>query len=214
MRRLCAFCVAGMAGIVAAGPAFAHVGGGNVTGFMHGFMHPIGGADHVLAMLAVGLFAVMLGGRALWLVPIAFVTMMAAGGALGIGGVHLPLAEFAIGLSVVALGAAIALRIRMPVAIAMALVGFFAIFHGHAHGAEMPDSVSGLEYAFGFLSATALLHACGIGLGITLGMAAERQQRRAAPIVDTDCRADDEFEMSRDYTVAPIAEATLAHGTA
>lgn len=214
MTRLCAFCAAGMAGILVADPAFAHVGGGDMTGLMHGFMHPIGGADHVLAMIAVGLLAARLGGRALWLLPLSFMTMMAAGGALGVGGVHLPLAEFAVGLSVVAFGAVIALRIRMPVAIAMALVGFFAIFHGHAHGAEMPDSVSGLEYALGFLSATALLHACGVGLGITLGMTAERQQRRKAPIADTDGRADHGFEMPRDYALAPIAETTLVPGTA
>jgi urease accessory protein len=144
MVRLFAFSVTG---IVIGGPAFAHTGVGDTAGFVHGFIHPIGGLDHVLAMVAVGLFAALLGGRALWLVPFSFVSMMAVGGALGMGGVALPFAEFGIGLSVVAFGVAVAFRLHMPIAVAMALVGFFAVFHGHAHGAEMPDTASGFEYA-------------------------------------------------------------------
>jgi len=156
--------------VLIASPAFAHTGVGETTGFVHGFMHPIGGLDHVLAMVAVGLFAALLGGRALWLVPLSFVTMMAMGGLLAARGIGLPFVELGIGLSVVAFGAAIAFRLNVSAAVAMAFVGFFAIFHGHAHGAEMPDTASGLEYGVGFLLATASLHVCGIGVGAALGM--------------------------------------------
>ena len=149
--------------------AFAHTGIGNTAGFSHVFLHPLGGFDHVLAMVAVGLFAAHLGGRALWLVPTAFVSMMAAGGALGMAGIAMPYVEIGIALSVVVLGATLALGLSMPTALAMILVGFFAIFHGHAHGAEMPETSSGLAYGVGFVFATALLHAVGIGLGIGLG---------------------------------------------
>ena len=146
--------------------AFAHTGVGDAHGFTHGFMHPIGGLDHVLAMVAVGLFAAMLGGRALWLVPAAFVAMMGVGGLIGINGIELPFVEIGIAASVIVLGAAVALRLKAPTAIAMGLVGFFAIFHGFAHGAEMPADASGLNYAIGFMLATALLHAAGIGAAL------------------------------------------------
>lgn len=142
--------------------AFAHTGIGHAAGFFHGFEHPIGGIDHVLAMVAVGVFAFVLGGRALWLVPLSFVGMMIAGFALGIAQVQAPFAEMGIALSSVVIGGAAASGRPMPVALAMGLVGVFAIFHGHAHGAEMPDTASGLTYALGFLIATALLHAAGI----------------------------------------------------
>lgn len=145
--------------------AFAHTGVGATHGFGHGFMHPVTGIDHVLAMVAVGLFAFTIGGRALWLVPAAFVGMMAAGGALGMSGVPLPFVETGIALSVVVIGGAAALGVRPPVATAMAVVGFFALFHGHAHGAEMPESASGFTYGLGFMLATAMLHAAGIGIG-------------------------------------------------
>jgi urease accessory protein len=120
-------------------------------------------------MVAVGLFAAHLGGRALWLVPLSFVATMAFGGALGMAGVALPYVEIGVGLSVVVLGIIIASRINPPVAIAMALVGFFAVFHGHAHGADMPETASALAYAVGFIVATAMLHAIGVGLGILTG---------------------------------------------
>jgi urease accessory protein len=149
--------------------ALAHPGHGDAGGFVHGFMHPVGGLDHVLAMVAVGLLAAHLGGRALWLVPGAFVAAMAAAGALGMAGVAVPYAEAGIMLSIVVLGLAAVLRIGMPVSVAMALVAFFAIFHGYAHGAEMPADVSGLTYAAGFLVATALLHAAGIAIGLAIG---------------------------------------------
>jgi urease accessory protein len=142
--------------------AWAHTGVGHAAGFLHGFEHPIGGVDHVLAMVAVGVFAYVLGGRALWLVPLSFVGMMVVGFVLGVAQVDVPFVELGIALSSVVIGGAAALGRPMPVAGAMALVGVFAIFHGHAHGAEMPADSSGLTYAAGFVVATALLHLAGI----------------------------------------------------
>ncbi|RYE09351.1 MAG: HupE/UreJ family protein [Hyphomicrobiales bacterium] len=143
--------------------ALAHTGHGEASGFLHGFMHPIGGLDHVLAMVAVGVFAAVLGGRALLAVPLSFVGMMAVGFVVGANGIELPFVELGIALSSVVIGAAAASGRSMPVAAASALVGLFAVFHGHAHGAEMPAATSGLEYALGFVAATALLHLAGIG---------------------------------------------------
>jgi urease accessory protein len=168
MRTLLAFVLA-----LAPSLAFAHVGVGDTDGIAHGLMHPVSGIDHVLVMIAVGLFAAHLRGRALWLVPLSFVGMMACGGALGTAGINLPYVEIGIGLSVVVLGIAIAAGANPPVAVAMALVGLFAIFHGYAHGAEMPEAASGLAYGVGFIFATALLHAIGIGAGLLVG----REQR-------------------------------------
>ncbi|MGE0213876.1 MAG: HupE/UreJ family protein [Parvibaculaceae bacterium] len=156
--------------------AFAHTGVGDTGGFAHGFLHPVGGLDHILAMVAVGMFAAHLGGRALWLVPAAFVLMMAVGGAAGVFGVALPFVEIGITASVLVLGLAVAFRWSLPVAAAMALVGFFAVFHGHAHGAEMPVDASGLSYGLGFMLATALLHAVGLGIGLGLGRIGERSR--------------------------------------
>ncbi len=143
----------------------AHTGAGG----MAGFVHPFSGLDHLLAMVAVGIFASNLGGRALWLVPATFIAMMAAGGAAGFYGLGLPHLELAIALSVIALGAMIALQWRAPVAAAMALAGFFAIFHGQAHGLEIPTGVSPAGYAAGFMLATAALHAVGIGIARLAG---------------------------------------------
>jgi urease accessory protein len=156
-------------GVLLPTAAFAHTGHGDTAGFTHGFFHPLGGFDHALAMVAVGLFAAHLGGLALWMVPAAFVSMMAAGGALGMAGIAIPYVETGIALSVVVLGAAVAFGLSLPVAAAMSLVGFIAIFQGHAQGAEMPETASGLSYGVGFLLATALLHAAGIGLGLGIG---------------------------------------------
>lgn len=150
---------------LAATAARAHTGIGDTAGFAHGFAHPLGGIDHILAMVAVGLFAAQIGGRALWLVPLSFVSVMSLGGIIGMAGVGLPFVEIGIGLSVVVLGLAVAFGVRLPTAAAMALVGLFAIFHGHAHGAEMPESASGLTYGIGFVLATTLLHVLGIGIG-------------------------------------------------
>jgi urease accessory protein len=148
--------------------AYAHTGVGTTSGFAHGFTHPISGFDHVLAMVAVGLFAAHLGGRALWSVPLSFVSMMAIGGAIGIAGVNIPFVEIGIGFSVAAFGTALAARANMRVAAATAFVGFFAIFHGYAHGAEMPATVSGFDYGLGFTLATTSLHGVGIGLGLLI----------------------------------------------
>lgn len=156
------------------GVAMAHTGVGDGAGFAHGFWHPITGLDHVLAMVLVGMLAWQLRGRAVWLVPATFVLVMAIGGALGVAGMALPLVELGIALSIVVLGAAVALQVRAPAAIAMAVVGLFAVFHGYAHGAEMPASAIGLAYGLGFVTATALLHLGGIGLGLVLGAAGDR----------------------------------------
>jgi urease accessory protein len=162
--------------------ASAHVGVGDAHGFVHGFSHPLSGLDHILAMVAVGLFAAHLGGRALWLVPLTFVSVMAIAGMLGMAGVGLPYVEIGIGMSVVVLGLAIAFQLNISTLAAMGLVGFFAIFHGHAHGAEMPESASGLAYGIGFVCATALLHAVGIGLGLTIGYAGQTYSRRIVQV--------------------------------
>src|ERR1051325_4357451 len=150
--------------------ALAHPGlPGHTHDVTTGFLHPLGGIDHILAMVTVGLFAAQLGGRALWLVPASFVAAMAAAGLGGMSGVSMPMVETGIAASIIVLGGAIALRISMPLAAAPALVGFFAIFHGYAHGLETPDTASGLLYGLGFVAATALLHAVGIGVGLAVG---------------------------------------------
>lgn len=149
--------------------ALAHTGVGEASGFSHGFLHPITGLDHVLAMVMVGVFAWQLGGRALWLVPVTFVAVMALGGALGVAGIEVPFVEAGIALSVVVLGGVVAFGFVPPVAVAMAVVSLFAIFHGHAHGAEMPEDAGGIAYGAGFMLGTALLHLIGVGLGMLIG---------------------------------------------
>lgn len=146
--------------------ALAHTGQEHLSGFRYGFFHPLGGLDHTLAMLAVGLWAAQHGGRAIWAVPLSFVGLMAVGGGLGIAGVAVPWVETGILVSVVFLGILVVLSAHFPLWASSVLVGIFAFFHGHAHGAEMPVSASGLEYALGFAIATALLHLGGIGLGL------------------------------------------------
>jgi urease accessory protein len=145
--------------------AFAHTGHTETSSLLHGFAHPIGGTDHVLAMLAVGLFAYVHGGRALWLVPLSFVGMMVVGFALGLWQTALPFVEIGIAVSSIAIGLAAALNRPMPPIAAMVLVGTFAVFHGHAHGAEMPNATTTLSYASGFVLATAVLHLTGIAAG-------------------------------------------------
>lgn len=163
--------------VLIATPALAHTGAGSASGFSAGFGHPIGGLDHILAMVAVGILAAQMGGRSLWLVPLAFLTMMIVGGLFGVAGVPLPLVELGIVGSIVVLGGVIAFGWRMSAGAAMVLVGALAIFHGHAHGTEMPVSVSGIEYGLGFAAATALLH----GMGIALGLGATKLADKAAP---------------------------------
>jgi len=162
--------------------AFAHTGVEHGSGFLHGLEHPIGGLDHVLAMVAVGVLAFVLGGRASILVPLAFVGMMVGGFLLGAGQVSLPLVEVGIAASSLVIGAVAARGKAMPVAAAMALVGAFALFHGHAHGAEMPADASGLGYASGFVLATALLHAAGIGASVIAARSLGRHGALAARI--------------------------------
>jgi urease accessory protein len=157
--------------VASPGLASAHTGIGETGGFAHGFAHPFGGIDHLLAMIGVGVFARHLGGRALWLVPASFVTIMMGGGMLGTNGIALPFVESAIALSVIVLGVAIVARVDMPTLAAMAMVGIFAVFHGHAHGVEMPETVSGLSYGAGFVLATSILHLAGVSVGFGLDRA-------------------------------------------
>ena len=153
--------------------AFAHPAIGNAHGFVQGLAHPLGGLDHILAMVAVGVFAWQLGGRALWAVPATFVLVMALGGILGITGIGIPGIEIGIAASVIVLGTIVALRVKASVAVAMAVVALFAIFHGHAHGTEMPLAAASVPYAVGFMLATALLHLAGIALGFAIGRAGD-----------------------------------------
>ena len=151
--------------LVAATPAFAHEGGA-AGGFVTGFLHPVFGWDHVAAMVAVGLWGAFLGAPAIWLLPVAFPLIMAMGGAAGAAGVSLPAVETGIAASALVIGIAVALAARPPIWVAAVIVGFFAIFHGHAHGTEMPEAASPLAYAAGFVIATGLLHLTGIAFGL------------------------------------------------
>lgn len=149
-------------------PVFAHTGIGSIAGFWHGIAHPFSGADHLLAMLAVGLWAVQIGGRALWVVPSAFVALMLAGGILGIANIPLPYVEAGILLSVLMLGVLIAGAFRFSLAASRLVVGMFAVFHGYAHGAEVPIAMGVIDFSAGFIAATMLLHAVGIAGGLLL----------------------------------------------
>jgi urease accessory protein len=146
--------------------ALAHVGSGAAGGLVSGFRHPLSGPDHVLAMVAVGLWGAQLGSPAIWLLPVAFPLVMAVGGMLGLMGVALPGIEFGIAASAILLGAAVAFEARPPLGVAAAVVGFFAIFHGHAHGTELPVGESALLYSLGFVISTGVLHAAGIAIGL------------------------------------------------
>jgi urease accessory protein len=149
-----------------AGPALAHTMGDTAGGFAAGFMHPPSGLDHLLAMVSVGIWGAELGAPAIWLLPIAFPLIMAFGGALGVVGVPLPAGELLIALSVVVLGSLVAMARRLPLAAALAIVGVFAVAHGHAHGVELPGSADALAFTVGFVLATGLLHLAGIGIGV------------------------------------------------
>jgi urease accessory protein len=145
--------------------ALGHVLQSEAYGFVTGFLHPISGADHVLAMVAVGLWGAQLGAPALWALPVAFPLVMAMGAMLGFLGVPIPGVEYGIAASAIALGAAVAFGVRPPLVVAALVVGCFAIFHGHAHGTELPPGQSALLYSIGFVVATGCLHAVGIGIG-------------------------------------------------
>lgn len=140
--------------------------GGSTAGLLSGLIHPISGLDHVLAMVAVGIWGAQLGQPAIWILPVTFPMVMAFGGMIGLLGFPLPGVEVGIGLSALLLGLAIAFERRFGLALAAALVGFFAVFHGHAHGAELPEGQSGLLYSIGFVTSTGTLHALGIALGL------------------------------------------------
>jgi urease accessory protein len=149
--------------------ALAHVGDHSHMSFTEGLLHPFSGLDHVLAMVAVGLWASQLGGRALWLLPLTFPAVMAAGAALGLSGVTLPWVEIGIAGSVMVLGAVVALALRPSLAISIPSIGAFALLHGYSHGIELPASASALSYGAGFIAATLVLHAVGIATGLIAG---------------------------------------------
>ena len=158
--------------------AWAHTEGvANGSGFVAGFLHPLTGLDHTLAMLAVGLWGAQLGPPALWALPVGFPLVMALGGVAGIAGLPLPSVEGGIALSVIVLGAMIALDRRPPLAVAWALVAFFAVFHGYAHGKELPQHAGALAYSAGFVLATGLIHLTGIGIGTLV------HARRGLPVL-------------------------------
>ncbi|AQA19326.1 Ni/Fe hydrogenase [Halioglobus japonicus] len=146
--------------------AMAHEASGVAGGFSSGFMHPILGWDHVAAMVAVGLWGAVLGQPALWVVPVTFPLVMAFGGALGVAGIPLPGVEVGIALSALVLGVMVLTAARPPLWLAAVIVAAFAIFHGHAHGTELPHAVSPLAYSIGFVLSTGMLHMCGIAFGL------------------------------------------------
>lgn len=160
--------------------AFAHSTEGVAGGFASGFLHPIFGLDHVVAMVAVGLWGAFLGTPAIWLLPIVFPLVMAFGGALGVIGVPLPGVETWIAASAVVLGLCVAFALRPPIWVAAVIVGAFAVFHGHAHGTELPEAANPIAFAIGFVVATGLLHLCGIGFGLLSGSRAGRFAVQAA----------------------------------
>jgi urease accessory protein len=160
---------AAIVAIAATAPALAHTGVGATNSFSAGFMHPLLGLDHLTVMIAVGLWAAQKGGRALWAWPLAFVGVMLVGGILGMAHVAVPFVEPGILASVVALGLLVAAAADLPVGVGAAIIGMFALLHGHAHGSEIPETAGGVEYAAGLALATASLHLVGIGAGLTFG---------------------------------------------
>ncbi|MHB9073114.1 MAG: HupE/UreJ family protein [Desulfobaccales bacterium] len=162
------------------GTAWAHTRGGEALGFASGLLHPISGLDHVLAMIAVGLWGAQLGAPAVWLLPVTFPLVMAFGGSLGLLGVTVPGIELGIALSAIALGFAVFCEARPKLSAAALLIGFFAIFHGHAHGTELPPGANGMLYSIGFVIATGTLHATGIGIGLVHRWPVGRIALRAA----------------------------------
>mgnify|MGYP001817866914 CR=1 FL=1 len=146
--------------------AWAHIGSGEAGGFLTGLQHPVSGLDHVMAMIAVGLWGAQLGTPAVWLLPVAFPMMMAFGGMFGLMGLPLPGVEVGIAVSAIVLGVMVLTEARPGLVVALAIVAFFAIFHGHAHGTELPEGQSGLLYSMGFVIATGSLHGAGVTIGL------------------------------------------------
>jgi urease accessory protein len=155
-----------LAGLLAPGVAAAHLVKGEAIGFVSGFLHPISGWDHIIAMVAVGIWGAQLGRPAIWALPVTFPLVMAFGGFLGLIGLSLPGSEIAIALSGLCLGAAVAGEWRPPLIAAALLVGLFGLFHGYAHGHELPPGQNALLYSLGFVLATGMLHAAGIAIGL------------------------------------------------
>lgn len=166
--------------LLAPSTALGHVERGQAAGFVTGLQHPWSGLDHVLAMIAVGLWGAQLGNPALWLLPVTFPLVMALGALLGLLGIPLPGIEIGIAVSAIIMGAMVAGEVRPHPAFAAALVGFFAIFHGHAHGTELPPGQSGMLYSMGFVIATGCLHGLGIALGLVHRWPAGRLVLRGA----------------------------------
>ncbi len=155
-----------VAALCFSGNVAAHIQKGEAIGFLTGLRHPISGLDHVLAMISVGLWGAQLGAPAMWVLPVAFPVVMALGGMMGLLGIPLPGTEYGIAASMVVLGAAVLCEWRPPLWVAGMVVSIFAIFHGHAHGTELPPGQSGLLYSMGFVCATGLLHGVGISIGL------------------------------------------------
>ena len=153
-------------GVTSAEPVLAHTGEGITGGLFSGFLHPITGWDHVVAMIAVGLWGAFLGRPTIWILPVVFPLVMALGGAMGVLGMPLPQVETGIALSAIVLGLVVAIAILPPLWAAAVIVGIFAIFHGHAHGTELPSAANPFAYALGFVVATGLLHITGILFGL------------------------------------------------
>lgn len=160
----------------------AHGGGGGAAGLLSGLRHPVSGLDHVLAMVAVGLWGAQLGRPAVWLLPVTFPMVMAFGGMLGLMGLTLPGIEIGIAVSAITLGVMVGWEARLPPWAAAGVVGAFAIFHGHSHGAELPAGADALLYSIGFVVATGCLHAAGIGLGLVHRWPAGKVMLRAAGV--------------------------------
>ena len=163
-----------------AGPALAHSGDGYGGGFIAGFTHPILGWDHVAAMVAVGLWGAFLGAPAIWILPVVFPLVMAFGAVAGILGIPVPAVETGIALSAVVLGLMIVFTVKPPIWVAAVIVGAFAIFHGYAHGTELPATVNAFAYAVGFVISTGLLHLIGIAFGLLVKWPAGRVAVRGA----------------------------------
>jgi urease accessory protein len=182
IRVRCGHRVALATALVLMGPgvAFAHEVTGQAAGFFSGLRHPVSGLDHVLAMVAVGLWGAQLGPPAVWILPVTFPMVMAFGGFLGLLGVPLPGIEVGIALSAVLLGTLVAAEAKPSLGVAAIVVAAFAIFHGHAHGTELPPGQNGLTYSMGFVIATGCLHAAGIALGLVHRWRAGRVALRAA----------------------------------
>jgi len=161
-------------------PVWAHTGVGVASGFASGFTHPLLGWDHVIAMVAVGLWGAFLGQPAIWVLPVVFPLVMSFGGALGVAGVPLPGVEVGIALSAIVLGSMVAFAAKPPLWFAAVIVAAFAIFHGHAHGTELPQAADPLAYSLGFVIATGLLHVSGIAVGLLTRWPAGRAVVRAA----------------------------------